>query len=84
MVLKASYVRAHRRRRIAADRVRSFPLSWRVDMSCWKTLAGAARMCSIKDKTAETQANRFLETIVDVLKYPRNQAINVLSDNTAA
>ncbi|CAN0535859.1 unnamed protein product, partial [Ectocarpus sp. 12 AP-2014] len=55
----------------------------------WDVVAGAPwwgllRMCSMKDKTAETQATLFYETIVDVLKYPRNQVLYVLSENTAS
>lgn len=38
----------------------------------------------MKDKTAETQASLFFETIVNVLKYPRRQVLYVLSDNTAS
>ncbi|CAM9511966.1 unnamed protein product, partial [Ectocarpus fasciculatus] len=45
---------------------------------------GLLRMCSMKDKTAETQAALFYDTIVNVLKYPRHQVLYVLSDNTAS
>lgn len=38
----------------------------------------------MKDKTAQTQAGIFYETIVDVLGYPRHQVMYVLSDNTAS
>lgn len=45
---------------------------------------GAFRICIMKDKTAETQAQLFYETIVDVLKYPLERVLYVLSDNTAS
>lgn len=46
-----------------------------VFVACWDIVAGKPwwgllRMCSMKDKTAETQATLFFETIVDVLMYP--------------
>ena len=41
-------------------------------------------VCVMKDKTAETQAQLFYETIVDVLKYPRKRVLYVLSDNMAS
>ncbi|CBJ34137.1 expressed unknown protein [Ectocarpus siliculosus] len=34
---------------------------------------GLVRVCSMKDKTAETQAQLFYETIVDTLGYPKHQ-----------
>ncbi|CAB1107038.1 unnamed protein product [Ectocarpus sp. CCAP 1310/34] len=34
---------------------------------------GLLRVCSMKDKTAETQAQLFYETIVDTLGYPKHQ-----------
>ncbi|CAN0365417.1 unnamed protein product [Ectocarpus sp. 6 AP-2014] len=45
---------------------------------------GLVRVCSMKDKTAETQAQLFYETIVDTLGYPKHQVLYVLSDNTAS
>lgn len=45
---------------------------------------GLLWMCSMEDKTAETQATLFYETIVDVLKYPRHRVLYVLSNNTAS
>ncbi|CAB1100631.1 unnamed protein product [Ectocarpus sp. CCAP 1310/34] len=45
---------------------------------------GLLRVCSMKDKTAETQAQLFYETIVDTLGYPKHQVLFVLSDNTAS
>lgn len=45
---------------------------------------GMFRVCRMKDKTAETQATLLVETIVDVLKYPRERVLYVLSDNTAS
>ena len=38
----------------------------------------------MKDKTAETQAQLFYDTIVNVLKYPWERVLYVLSDNTAS
>lgn len=42
------------------------------------------RMCSMKDKTAKTQAELFYNVITNVLGYPRHQVLFVLSDNTAS
>lgn len=51
-----------------------------VDARWWGTL----RICVMKDKTAETQAQLFFDTIVDVLGYSRGRVLYVLSDNTAS
>lgn len=45
---------------------------------------GLFRVCSMKDKTAETQASLFYDTIVNDLKYPPDRVLFVLSDNTAS
>lgn len=45
---------------------------------------GMLRVCNMKDKTAETQAHLYFDIIVNVLKYPREQVLFVLSDNTAS
>lgn len=45
---------------------------------------GPFRICNMKDKTAETQAHLFFDTIVNILKYPRERVLFVLSDNTAS
>ncbi|CAM9614071.1 unnamed protein product [Sphacelaria rigidula] len=37
----------------------------------------------MKDKTAETQASLFYDTVVNDLKYPREKVLFVPSDNTA-
>ena len=41
-------------------------------------------MCNMKDKTAETQAQLFYDTIINDLSYPRERVLYVLSDNTAS
>ena len=45
---------------------------------------GVFRVCVMNDKTAETQAQLFYDTIVNVWKYPRERVHHVLSDNTAS
>lgn len=55
----------------------------------WNVVVGAPwwgmlRVCSMKDKTAKTQAELFYDTIVEVLGYPRDRVMYVLSDNTAS
>lgn len=54
------------------------------DVEAGKPWWGLLRMASMKDKTAETQAALFFDTIVNVLKYPRSQVMYVLSENTAS
>ncbi|CAB1102370.1 unnamed protein product [Ectocarpus sp. CCAP 1310/34] len=83
MILKAPYLL------IAGDEsLRKGDKKFPIFVACWDVVAGRPwwgllRMCSMKDKTAETQASIFFETIVNVLKYPRHQVLYVLSDNTA-
>ena len=55
----------------------------------WDTAANAPwwglfRMTSMDDKTAETQAKKMYETIIEELEYPPEKVLYVLSDNTAS
>lgn len=75
---------------VAADEsLRHGDKKYPIFVSFWDVVSGAPwwgafRVCVMKDKTAETQAQLFYETIVDVLKYPRERVLYVLSDNTAS
>ena len=51
-----------------------------IDSPWW----GLFRVCNMKDKTAETQAQLFYDTIINDPGYPRERVLYVLSDNTAS
>lgn len=73
----------------ANESLRNGDKKYPIFVSFWDVAAGAPwwgcfRVCTMKDETAEAQACLFYETIVDVLKYPRERVLYVLADNTAS
>lgn len=75
---------------IAADEsVRNGDKKFPIFLSFWhddsdEPWYGLFRVCNMRDKTGETQASLFYDTIINDLKYPPSQVLFVLSDNTAS
>eukprot|EP00904_Undaria_pinnatifida_P011774 jgi/Undpi1/7727/HiC_scaffold_23.g10200.m1 len=87
--LKAAIMRAPYLCIAADESLRNGDKKYPIFVSFWDVAAeavwwGPVRVCVMKDKTAETQAQLFYETIVDVLKYPPKRVLYVLSDNTTS
>ena len=61
------------------------PFCWRFwNVGDWAPWWGMLRVCSVKDKTAKTQAELSYDTVVNVRDYPRGRVVYVLSGETAS